>query len=64
MTAQVTKDILAVVFSKRMLVTLLMGFSCGLPLPLTDSFLKAWMKSADVDLALIGMMSLVGLPYP
>ncbi len=63
MTAQVTKDILAVVFSKRMLVTLLMGFSCGLPLPLTDSFLKAWMKSADVDLALIGMMSLVGLPY-
>jgi len=63
MTSQVIKNILAVVFSKRMLVTLLMGFSCGLPLPLTDSFLKAWMKNADVDLTLIGMMSLVGLPY-
>ena len=46
-----------------MLVALLMGFSCGLPLLLTVSVLQAWMKEEGVDLTLIGMMALVGLPY-
>lgn len=46
-----------------MLVALLMGFSCGLPLLLTISVLQAWMKAEGVDLAVIGMMALVGLPY-
>ena len=46
-----------------MLVTLLMGFACGLPLLLTISVLQAWMKEEGVDLTVIGMMSLVGLPY-
>ena len=46
-----------------MLVALLMGFSCGLPLLLTMSVLQAWMKDAGVDLSVIGMMALVGLPY-
>jgi PAT family beta-lactamase induction signal transducer AmpG len=46
-----------------MLVALLMGFSCGLPLLLTLSVLQAWMKEEGVDLAVIGMMTLVGLPY-
>jgi PAT family beta-lactamase induction signal transducer AmpG len=46
-----------------MLVALLMGFSCGLPLLLTITVLQAWMKEKGVDLAVIGMMSLVGLPY-
>jgi PAT family beta-lactamase induction signal transducer AmpG len=46
-----------------MLVTLLMGFSCGLPLLLTITVLQAWMKEEGVDLALIGMMALVGIPY-
>jgi len=40
-----------------------MGFSCGLPLLLTISVLQAWMKEEGVDLAVIGMMALVGLPY-
>ncbi|MFH1888322.1 MAG: AmpG family muropeptide MFS transporter [Pseudomonadota bacterium] len=40
-----------------------MGFSCGLPLLLTISVLQAWMKEEGVDLATIGLMSLVGLPY-
>jgi PAT family beta-lactamase induction signal transducer AmpG len=40
-----------------------MGFACGLPLPLTLDLLKAWMKTAGVDLTLIGLASLVGLPY-
>jgi PAT family beta-lactamase induction signal transducer AmpG len=46
-----------------MLVAFVMGFACGLPLLLTISVLQAWMKDAGVDLAVIGMMALVGLPY-
>ncbi len=52
-----------VIFSGRMLVALLMGFSCGLPLLLTFAVLQAWMKEAGVDLTVIGLMALVGLPY-
>lgn len=46
-----------------MLVTFLMGFSCGLPLLLTITVLQAWMKEEGVDLTVIGLMALVGLPY-
>ncbi|NCO61081.1 MAG: AmpG family muropeptide MFS transporter [Deltaproteobacteria bacterium CG_4_8_14_3_um_filter_51_11] len=52
-----------VVFSRRMIVALLMGFSSGLPLLLTVTLLQAWMKQEKVDLSVIGLMSLVGLPY-
>jgi PAT family beta-lactamase induction signal transducer AmpG len=54
---------LKAIFSGRMLRTLLMGFSCGLPLLLTISVLQAWMKEEGVDLTVIGLMALVGLPY-
>jgi len=57
------KPILNIIFSGRMLVSLLMGFSCGLPLLLTISLLQAWMKEEGVDLTVIGLMTLVGLPY-
>ncbi len=57
------EPVLGVIFSGRMLVTFVMGFSCGLPLLLTITLLQAWMKDEGVDLAMIGMMSLVGLPY-
>ncbi len=46
-----------------MLVALVMGFTCGLPLLLTITVLQAWMKEEGVDLTVIGMMALVGLPY-
>jgi PAT family beta-lactamase induction signal transducer AmpG len=52
-----------VIFSRRMLVSLVMGFACGLPLPLTSTVLQAWMKEEGIDLTLIGLMALVGLPY-
>ncbi len=45
-----------VIFSSRMAVTFLMGFSCGLPLLLTISVLQAWMKEEGVDLSVIGLM--------
>lgn len=54
---------LNLVFSPRMLVSFLMGFSCGVPLLLTLSVLQAWMKEEGVDLSTIGLFTLVGLPY-
>jgi PAT family beta-lactamase induction signal transducer AmpG len=40
-----------------------MGFSCGVPLLLTLSVLQAWMKEEGIDLSVIGLFALVGLPY-
>jgi len=51
------------IVSRKMVVALVMGFSCGVPLLLTISVLQAWMKKAGVDLTVIGIFSLVGLPY-
>lgn len=58
-TKQVIKDI----FSLRMLFTFIHGIAAGLPLLLTGSTLQAWMKEENVDLTVIGAISLVGLPY-
>ncbi len=63
MQSENQRSIFKVICSSRMLVALLMGFSCGLPLLLTISVLQAWMKEEGMDLTVIGMMALVGLPY-
>jgi len=57
------KSILQSIISRRMLVSFIMGFSCGLPLLLTITVLQAWMKDENINLSIIGMMALVGLPY-
>jgi PAT family beta-lactamase induction signal transducer AmpG len=54
---------LRAIFSWHMLVAFLMGFSCGVPLLLTGSVLQAWMTEEGVNLAVIGLFTLVGLPY-
>lgn len=46
-----------------MLVTFVMGYASGLPLELTSFVLKTWMRREGVDLAAIGLFTLVGLPY-
>lgn len=63
MQSEKRKSILKLIFSSRMLVALVMGFACGLPLLLTITVLQAWMKEEGVDLTVIGLMILVGLPY-
>ncbi|MEJ2284820.1 MAG: AmpG family muropeptide MFS transporter [Desulfobacterales bacterium] len=63
MQSNTRKSILKVIFSRRMLVALLMGFASGLPLLLTMGVLQAWMKEKGVDLTWIGMITLVQLPY-
>jgi PAT family beta-lactamase induction signal transducer AmpG len=54
---------LRVIFSRRMVVAFLMGFSCGLPLLLTWGVLQAWLQEEGVDLTVIGMITLVQIPY-
>lgn len=49
--------------SRRVAVTFLLGFSSGLPLALTSGTLQAWMTVSGVDLATIGIFTLVGMPY-
>jgi len=63
MQSENRRSMLNVILSGRMLVALMMGFSCGMPLLLTISVLQAWMKEEGMDLTAIGMMALVGLPY-
>jgi PAT family beta-lactamase induction signal transducer AmpG len=49
--------------SRRVAVVCLLGFSSGLPLALTGGSLQAWMTVSGVDLATIGIFTLVGIPY-
>jgi len=50
-------------FGPKMLVMLLTGFSSGLPLLLTGSTLKFWMREEGLELTTIGFFGLVGIPY-
>ena len=56
-------DFTQLLFSPKMLVMVLTGFSSGLPLLLTGSTLKFWMREEGLDLSTIGVFGLVGLPY-
>ncbi len=46
-----------------MSAVLVLGFSSGLPLLLIGQTLKLWMTELGVDLTIIGLFTLVGLPY-
>jgi len=54
---------LTIFTSWRMAIMVLLGFSSGLPLPLTSGTLQAWLTIAGIDLRTIGIFSLVGIPY-
>jgi PAT family beta-lactamase induction signal transducer AmpG len=47
----------------RLLVVTLLGFASGLPLALTGQAMQAWLSVEGLDIATIGFLSLVGLPY-
>ena len=47
----------------RLLAVSLLGFASGLPLALTGQAMQAWLTADGIDLATIGFLSLVGLPY-
>jgi len=54
---------LAVYAARRVLLILPLGFASGLPLLLTFSTLSAWLATAGVSRAAIGVFALVGTPY-
>ncbi len=47
----------------RLFSLLPLGFASGLPLALTGQAMQAWLTQDDLDLATIGFLSLVALPY-
>jgi PAT family beta-lactamase induction signal transducer AmpG len=51
------------VAAHRLLVVTLLGFASGLPLALTGQAMQAWLSMEGLDVATIGFLSLVGLPY-
>lgn len=57
------KNILAVFKHPRIAITLLLGFSSGLPLALSGGTLQAWFAKSDVSLKEIGFVGLAALPY-
>jgi PAT family beta-lactamase induction signal transducer AmpG len=52
-----------ILFSRRMLICIFIGFSSGMPLYVLIQLVPAWLRSNGVDLATIGLFSLVALPY-
>jgi len=48
---------------QRMAITMVMGFSSGLPFLLTGGTFKMWLARESIDLKTIGFMSWVGLAY-
>jgi PAT family beta-lactamase induction signal transducer AmpG len=51
------------VVAQRLVVVTLLGFASGLPLALTGQAMQAWLAMDGLDVATIGFLSLVGLPY-
>lgn len=47
----------------RLAAVTVLGFASGLPLALTGQAMQAWLTVEGLDLAAIGFLSIVGLPY-
>ena len=58
-----SRSLLGVFGQPKMAALLFLGFSSGLPLFLTSRTLQAWMTVEGVDLATVGKVSLLALPY-
>lgn len=48
---------------RRFLVLLALGFSAGVPLPLTAFTLRQWLSESGISLGAIGLTALIGLAY-
>lgn len=57
------KSFIDVFLKPRILVTMLLGFSSGLPLALTGGTLQAWLTDVGVSREGVGLFSLVAMPY-
>ncbi|HUW73734.1 MAG TPA: AmpG family muropeptide MFS transporter [Methyloceanibacter sp.] len=61
--ADVRRSWTEILFNRKMLACIFLGFTSGMPLYVLISLVPAWLRSNDVDLATIGLFALIGLPY-
>jgi len=57
------KSAMLIIFDRRLLAALLLGFASGLPLALSGATLQAWLTTQGASLQSIAWFSLAGLPY-
>ncbi|MCH9849882.1 MAG: AmpG family muropeptide MFS transporter [Betaproteobacteria bacterium] len=57
------RNLKEILFNKRMLACVVLGFSSGLPLYLLFQLLPAWLRSEGIDLKTIAVFALIQLPY-
>src|SRR5271169_1172416 len=57
------RESLAIYLQRRVLIVLFLGFSSGLPLALSGSTLRFWLRESHIDLETIGLFALVSTPY-
>jgi PAT family beta-lactamase induction signal transducer AmpG len=57
------RDWKEILFTRRMLTCVFLGFTSGMPLWVLISLVPAWLRTEGVDLATIGLFSLMTLPY-
>ncbi len=63
MTPQPRRDWKEILFNRRMLTCVFLGFASGMPLWVLISLVPAWLRTEGIDLATIGLFSLMTLPY-
>jgi len=63
LTRVAQRDWKEILFSRRMLTCVFLGFTSGMPLWVLISLVPAWLRTEGVDLATIGLFSLMTLPY-
>src|SRR6185295_2051532 len=56
-------EALKVYLRPRVLIILFLGFSAGLPLALSASTLRLWMRQSGIELEIIGLFALTHTPY-
>jgi PAT family beta-lactamase induction signal transducer AmpG len=52
-----------ILFTRKMLTCIFLGFTSGMPLWVLISLVPAWLRTSGVDLGTIGLFSLMTLPY-
>jgi PAT family beta-lactamase induction signal transducer AmpG len=63
MNTPARRDWKEILFNRKMLVCIFLGFTSGMPLYVLFQLVPAWLRSSEVDLGTIGLFALVSLPY-
>ncbi|MDG6894818.1 AmpG family muropeptide MFS transporter [Volucribacter amazonae] len=56
-------SLISQIFSRNMLICVFTGFSSGLPLYILVSLIPVWLRSQQIALETIGLLTLTSLPY-